>query len=117
MGVTHRVARGWSWDADKCSSHDWTSRNLLWLPRYFASRMTAVAPLEHSTVPRELQFKVLVIGEFGVGKTAVIRRYTEGHFSPYYKLTIGVDFAVKTLDWDAKTKVTVQLCLEISVVQ
>ncbi|XP_050714110.1 ras-related protein Rab-32B-like isoform X1 [Eriocheir sinensis] len=71
--------------------------------------MTAVAPVEHSTVPRELQFKVLVIGEFGVGKTAVIRRYTEGHFSPYYKLTIGVDFAVKTLDWDAKTKVTVQL--------
>lgn len=45
------------------------------------------------------------------GKTAVIRRYTEGHFSPYYKLTIGVDFAVKTLDWDAKTKVTVQLWL------
>ena len=32
--------------------------------------MTAVVPLDHgtSTVPRELQFKVLVIGEFGVGE-------------------------------------------------
>ena len=36
--------------------------------RYFSTRMTAVAPVQHSTVPRELQFKVLVIGEFGVGK-------------------------------------------------
>jgi GTPase SAR1 family protein len=31
----------------------------------------------------------------GVGKTAIIRRYTSGEFTPGYKLTIGVDFAVK----------------------
>lgn len=36
--------------------------------RYLPARMTAVVPVEHSTVPRELQFKVLVIGEFGVGE-------------------------------------------------
>ncbi|XP_076054804.1 ras-related protein Rab-38-like [Oratosquilla oratoria] len=71
--------------------------------------MSSVAPLDHVTVPRELQFKILIIGEFGVGKTAVIRRYTEGHFSPYYKLTIGVDFAVKSVAWDPKTKVNLQL--------
>lgn len=35
--------------------------------------MTAVAPVEHSTVPRELQFKVLVIGEFGVGKSLCLQ--------------------------------------------
>lgn len=28
-------------------------------------------------------------------KTSLIRRYTEGFFTPNYKLTIGVDFAVK----------------------
>lgn len=36
--------------------------------------MTAVAPVEHSTVPRELQFKVLVIGEFGVGELRLAYR-------------------------------------------
>lgn len=57
----------------------------------------------------ELLFKILVIGDFGVGKTAIIRRYTEGIFSQNYKLTIGVDFALKTLLWDEKTHVTLQL--------
>lgn len=57
----------------------------------------------------ELLFKILVIGDFGVGKTAIIRRYTEGIFSQNYKLTIGVDFALKTLKYDDKTHVTLQL--------
>ncbi|XP_071509761.1 ras-related protein Rab-32B-like [Diadema antillarum] len=56
-------------------------------------------------------YKVLVIGEFGVGKplTSLIRRYTEGYFSPNYKLTIGVDFALKSLDWNESTRVNLQL--------
>ncbi|RUS79917.1 hypothetical protein EGW08_012305 [Elysia chlorotica] len=54
-------------------------------------------------------YKVLVIGEFGVGKTSLIRRYTEGNFSPNYKLTIGVDFALKCLEWDNNTKINLQL--------
>ncbi|CAG0918761.1 unnamed protein product [Notodromas monacha] len=59
--------------------------------------------------PRELLFKVLVVGEFGVGKTAIIRRYCEGAFSFNYKVTIGVDFALKTLEWDENTKINLQL--------
>jgi len=43
------------------------------------------------------KYKVLVIGDYAVGKTSLIRRYTEGYFTPNYKLTIGVDFAVKKL--------------------
>ncbi|PSN34554.1 Ras-related protein Rab-32 [Blattella germanica] len=35
------------------------------------------ALLNGSTVPRELLFKFLVIGDYGVGKTAIVRRYTE----------------------------------------
>ncbi|CAL4062754.1 unnamed protein product, partial [Meganyctiphanes norvegica] len=56
-----------------------------------------------------LLFGGLVLEDHYLRKTAVIRRYTEGHFSPYYKLTIGVDFAVKTIHWDSKTKVNIQL--------
>ncbi|XP_061193627.1 ras-related protein Rab-32B-like [Saccostrea echinata] len=58
---------------------------------------------------QEHLYKILVIGEFGVGKTSIIRRYTEGSFSPNYKLTIGVDFALKLLDWDEQTKINLQL--------
>ncbi|KAL2739196.1 ras-related protein Rab-38-like [Vespula maculifrons] len=58
---------------------------------------------------RELLFKFLVIGDYGVGKTALVRRYTEGKFSSNYKITIGADFAIKTLDWDSNTKINLQL--------
>ncbi|XP_052105149.1 ras-related protein Rab-32B-like [Mytilus californianus] len=61
------------------------------------------------TAAKEHLYKILVIGEFGVGKTSVIRRYTEGVFSPNYKLTIGVDFALKTVNWDDTTKINLQL--------
>eukprot|EP01127_Copromyxa_protea_P016796 TRINITY_DN505_c2_g1_i1.p1 TRINITY_DN505_c2_g1~~TRINITY_DN505_c2_g1_i1.p1 ORF type:complete len:227 (+),score=59.02 TRINITY_DN505_c2_g1_i1:17-697(+) len=53
-------------------------------------------------------YKVLVIGDYAVGKTSIIKRYCEGYFTPNYKLTIGVDFAVKTIDVGEKT-VSLQL--------
>ena len=55
-------------------------------------------PSESGSRPQEKQqhlYKVLVIGDYAVGKTSIIRRYTEGYFTPNYKLTIGVDFALK----------------------
>ncbi|KYN37020.1 Phosphotriesterase-related protein [Trachymyrmex septentrionalis] len=58
---------------------------------------------------KEHLFKFLVIGDYGVGKTALVRRYTEGKFSSNYKITIGADFAIKTLDWDPQTKINLQL--------
>lgn len=57
----------------------------------------------------DLLFKVLVIGEPSVGKTSIIKRYTEGFFSGTYRHTIGVDFALKQIDWDTNTSVRLQL--------
>ncbi|XP_011499150.1 PREDICTED: ras-related protein Rab-32-like [Ceratosolen solmsi marchali] len=58
---------------------------------------------------QELLFKILVVGDYGVGKTAIVRRYTEGKFSSNYKTTIGADFAVRSIDWDSHTKINLQL--------
>ncbi|KAF2895834.1 hypothetical protein ILUMI_10343 [Ignelater luminosus] len=58
---------------------------------------------------KELLFKFVIIGDFGVGKTSIIKRYAEGIYSNTYKLTIGADFAIKTFDWDDNTKVILQL--------
>jgi len=54
-------------------------------------------------------FKCLVVGEIGVGKSSVIRRYAHGVFSMHYKATIGVDFALRVINWDDNTVVRMQL--------
>ncbi|XP_034476318.1 nucleolar and coiled-body phosphoprotein 1 isoform X1 [Drosophila innubila] len=67
---------------------------------------TIMAP---SSEKREHLYKILVIGELGTGKTSFIKRYVHQFFSQNYRATIGVDFALKVLHWDANTIVRLQL--------
>ncbi|XP_058466790.1 uncharacterized protein LOC131439594 isoform X1 [Malaya genurostris] len=65
-----------------------------------------------STTPlekREHLYKILVIGELGTGKTSFIKRYVHQFFSQNYRATIGVDFALKVLNWDPNTIIRLQL--------
>ena len=48
-------------------------------------------------------FKILLIGDSGVGKSCLLNRFTEDIFSENYISTIGVDFKIRTLDIDSKT--------------
>ncbi len=44
------------------------------------------------------KFRVVLLGEAGVGKTSLVRRYTESVFEESYKQTIGTTFANKDVD-------------------
>lgn len=53
-------------------------------------------------------FKVVLVGNAGVGKTCLVRRFTQGLFPPGQGATIGVDFMIKTVEVDGE-KVKVSL--------
>jgi len=42
-------------------------------------------------------FKVVLVGNAGVGKTCLVRKFTQGIFPPGQSSTIGVDFMIKTV--------------------
>ena len=48
-------------------------------------------------------FKLLLIGDSGVGKSCLLLRYTDEQYSERYISTIGVDFKIKTMEIDSKT--------------
>lgn len=43
-------------------------------------------------------FKVIIAGNSGVGKTALVQRFVDGRFIPDTKATIGVDFSLKNVN-------------------
>ncbi|CAG7784800.1 unnamed protein product [Allacma fusca] len=53
-------------------------------------------------------FKVVLVGNAGVGKTCLVRRFTQGLFPPGQGATIGVDFMIKTVDINGE-KVKLQI--------
>lgn len=48
-------------------------------------------------------FKIVLIGDSGVGKSNILSRFTRKEFNLDSKTTIGVEFAQKTLNIDGKT--------------
>ena len=49
-----------------------------------------------------LTFKILTIGESGVGKTCILRRYVENKFLKNHLATIGIDFKTKNVVVNSK---------------
>ncbi|XP_065196243.1 ras-related protein Rab-3-like [Sycon ciliatum] len=45
----------------------------------------------------EYMFKLLIVGNSGVGKTALLFRYVDNSFSEAFISTVGIDFKVKTV--------------------
>ncbi|MFX1573742.1 MAG: Rab family GTPase [Promethearchaeota archaeon] len=47
----------------------------------------------------EFTFKVIIVGPSAVGKTSLLNRFVHNEFTLKYKLTIGVDFLTKTVEF------------------
>jgi len=47
-------------------------------------------------------FKLLLIGDSGVGKTCILFRFSDDQFNTSFISTIGIDFKIKTVDIDGK---------------
>ena len=46
----------------------------------------------------DLFFKLLLIGDSGVGKTCIIFRFADNAFNPTFISTIGIDFKIRTIE-------------------
>ena len=47
-------------------------------------------------------FKLLIIGESGVGKTCLLLRFTDESFTTSYLYTLGIDFKIKIISIENK---------------
>ncbi len=56
--------------------------------------------MKHRQMPKNYIYKIATAGEGGVGKTTLLQRYVEGKFNEKTKLTIGVEFFSKELDFE-----------------
>jgi small GTP-binding protein len=66
-----------------------------------------------SDMSAEYRYKIVMLGDGAVGKTAMTTRFTQNFFDSDYKRTIGSDFAIKRLalkdDKEDETQVTLQV--------
>lgn len=56
-------------------------------------------------------YKIVLIGDSGVGKSSLLSRFTRNEFDIESKSTIGVEFATRSIQVDGKT-IKAQVCVE-----
>merc|ERR1711957_1164387 len=67
-----------------------------WLPR-------AAVPSATMNPEYDYLFKLLLIGDSGVGKSCLLLRFADQTYTESYISTIGVDFKIRTIELDGKT--------------
>lgn len=62
----------------------------------------AAAVLATIPKPSMMRMKIISVGDEGVGKSCIIKRYCEERFIPKYVCTIGIDYGVKRVMVDGR---------------
>ena len=79
----------------------------IWIPNstvFFLKRVYA-----HRTdclligIDSDYLFKLLLIGDSGVGKSCLLLRFADDTYTESYISTIGVDFKIRTIELEGKT--------------
>jgi GTPase SAR1 family protein len=55
------------------------------------------------------RFKLILVGEYFVGKTSLITRYISDSYTGDYNCTLGVEFKIKSLSIDDTTAIDLQI--------
>ncbi|XP_056604818.1 EF-hand calcium-binding domain-containing protein 4B [Triplophysa dalaica] len=55
-------------------------------------------PAEVAAATPQRLFKLILVGNSNVGKTALLRRFCDGHFHSETSATVGIDYSVRTLN-------------------
>jgi Ras-related protein Rab-2A len=59
--------------------------------------------LKLSNMEPEVLFRVIIVGDTGVGKSCLLLRFTEDKFNDQHNVTIGVEFGSKVINLDNTT--------------
>ncbi|MHA1534191.1 MAG: ADP-ribosylation factor-like protein, partial [Promethearchaeota archaeon] len=57
----------------------------------------------------DYRIKVIIIGEAGVGKTSLVKRFVSGHFTRDYRTSIGANIFIKELNLNSNETVSIQI--------
>ena len=65
--------------------------------------------IENENYKNILECKIITLGEAGVGKTSIIRRFVDGEFKKDEISTLGIQFSFKNLELDGNRKIKLSL--------
>lgn len=82
----------------------------------FSTRSAGVPPSSHAIMSLntwdslwQYQFRIILLGDSTVGKSSLLKRFTDGIYSDVADPTVGVDFYARALDIESGVKIKLQL--------